>query len=148
MDSLTTDKYMDELEKNILDIQEIFSKCSTQESIYSKIMELGRLLPRLEPKFLTSDLLVQGCQSQMFLLSTIEDQKMYFKAYSDALISAGLAAILIRLYSGLSPEIILKHNLSFLEDLGITNSLSANRSNGLFQIHLRMKQDALKALIE
>ena len=83
----------------------------------------------------------------MHLLTSKEEGKLYFQAESDALISKGLAALLIAVYSGESPEAILKCPPSYLEEIGITASLTPNRANGLYSIHLRMKQEALKALI-
>lgn len=83
----------------------------------------------------------------MYLHSFLRDGKVFFEGESDALISSGLAAILIRTYNGESPETILKCPPDFLEDLGISASLTPNRANGLYSIHLRMKQDALKWLM-
>jgi cysteine desulfuration protein SufE len=83
----------------------------------------------------------------MYLYSTFQDGTVYFAAESDALISSGLAALLLAVYSGETPEAILKCPPNFLEELGISASISPNRANGLYSIHLRMKQDALKWLL-
>ncbi|CCB86105.1 MULTISPECIES: SufE family protein [Parachlamydia] len=129
-------------------IKEIFKVCLTEELKYQKIIELGRALPRLSENHKTLENLVKGCQSTMYLRSYMEEGKVYFEAESDALISSGLAAILIQAYSGETPEAILKCPPDYLEELGISASLTPNRANGLYSIHLRMKQDALKFLLK
>ena len=80
----------------------------------------------------------------MYLYSYLEKGAMRFFAYSEALISAGLAALLIRVYDQESPEVILKCPPFFLEKIGIQNSISPGRSNGLASLFLKMKQQALK----
>lgn len=135
------------LEKQRL-IKAQFSDCQTEEAKYQKIMELGRQQPRLSDAEKTSSNLVKGCQSQMYLASHLTGDQVFFSAESDALISAGLAALLIQVYSGETPEAILKCPPTYLEELGINASLTPNRANGLYSIHLRMKQDALKWLMQ
>lgn len=125
-------------------VKDLFSSCPTEEKKYDKIIELGRTLPPYPPEEKKPENFVPGCQSIMYLTSKLENGKVYFAAESDALISAGLAAILIQVYNGESPETILKCPPAYLEELGISASLTPNRANGLYSIHLRMKQDALK----
>ncbi|MCE2983553.1 MAG: SufE family protein [Parachlamydia sp.] len=129
-------------------LKEAFSNCMTEEAKYQKIIELGRELPPLQEKDKVADNLVKGCQSQMYLASQCADNHVFFQSEADALISAGLAALLVRVYSGEDPETIIKCPPSYLEELGISASLSPSRANGLYSLHLRMKQDALKWLIE
>ncbi|MBS4168637.1 Cysteine desulfuration protein SufE [Parachlamydia sp. AcF125] len=129
-------------------LKEIFKACLTEEKKYQKIIELGRGLPRLLEALKIPENKVKGCQSTMYLHSYMEEGKVYFEAESDALISSGLAAILIQAYSGETPETILKCPPDYLEVLGISASLTPNRANGLYSIHLRMKQDALKFLLK
>lgn len=120
-----------------------FSDCTTEEK-YEKILELGQNLFSLEPRYKTDDNLLAGCQSRLYLHSYLKNEKIYFEAEADALISAGLAALLIRVYSGQNPEEVIQHDASFLTDLKLRTSLSMTRSEGLSHILLRMKQDALK----
>lgn len=129
-------------------IADLFAACPTKEAKYQKIMELGRQLPRLDPQIKTAENIVRGCQSTMYLHSSQEGNSIIFSADSEALISAGLAAILIAVYSGEEPETILKCPPDYLEGLGIQASLTPSRANGLYSIHLRMKQDALKFLLK
>lgn len=130
-----------------MEMKELFLQCSTEEKRYAKIIELGRSLPSLETSLKVPENLVKGCQSTMYLHSTLRDGKVFFEGESDALISSGLAAILISVYNEESPEVILKCPPDFLEELGISASLTPNRANGLYSIHLRMKQDALKFIL-
>lgn len=128
------------------DLKEIFEKCKSAEALYQKIMELGRTLKKMDSRSKTESNLVKGCQSVMYLEAKYENGTMIFNADSDALISLGLAALLIFIYSGETPETILKCPPTCFDELGLTNALSPNRANGLYQIHLKMKQEALKAL--
>ena len=129
-------------------IKEIFLDCQSEESKYEKIIELGRHQKPLPETCKTNDNLVKGCQSQVYLHTYWSGDKIIFEAESDALISAGLAALLTTVYSGEAPEVILKCPPTYLDELGISASLTPNRANGLYSMHLRMKQDALKLLVE
>ncbi len=129
-------------------IKELFSTCSSEEARYQKIIELGRQQSSLSELEKIPANLVKGCQSQMYLCSQYESGHVLFRAEADALISAGLAALLVQVYSGESPETILKCPPSYLDELGISASLTPSRANGLYSLHLRMKQDALKWLME
>lgn len=130
------------------EIKELFQDCQTPEAKYQRIIELGRKQPHLDCKDKCETNLVKGCQSQMYLCSCLCGDKVVFNAESDALISSGLAALLCKVYSNESPEAILKCPPSYLDELGISASLSPNRANGLYSLHLRMKQDALKLCME
>lgn len=130
------------------DIKLLFSTCHSPEAKYAKIIELGRSLPPLKAEYKTETNRVQGCQSNMFLRTYQEGNDLYYEAESDALISAGLAALLLQVYNGESAEVILKCAPSYLDELGISTSLTPNRANGLYSIHLRMKQEALKFLMK
>lgn len=129
-------------------IKEIFLACPTEEAKYEKIIALGRQQTPLEPTYKVADNLVKGCQSQMYLHSYWSGDSIHFEAESDALISAGLAALLTNVYSGETPEAILKCPPTYLDELGIGASLTPSRASGLYSVHLRMKQDALKLLVD
>lgn len=129
------------------EVKSIFEKCPTQEERYEKIIQFGRLLPKLDRSFETEAHLVSGCQSQTYLRAYLKDNFVHFEVGSDALISAGLAAILLKVYNEESPETILKCPPAFLDEIGISASLTPSRANGLYSIHLRMKQEALKLMI-
>ena len=132
--------------ENLRRIKKIFSPLDA-EGKYRALIDLGRKLAPYPEALKTPDRIVKGCQSTLYLTAHLDQGKLLFSASCDALISAGLAALLILAYSGQTPETILKCPPTFLTELGIADSLSPNRSNGLYQIHLRMKQEALKALL-
>ncbi len=133
-------------DEKIAAIKRKFSSLSPTEK-YQLLMEWGKNLAALPPEQLIEANEVRGCQSKLYLYSEFREGKIFFFSQSDALISAGLAALLIQAYNGESPETLLKRPPDFLHELGISTSLSPSRSNGLLHIHLRMKQDALKFLI-
>lgn len=128
-------------------IKEMFLACPSEEVKYEKIIELGQKQTPLPAAYKTSENLVKGCQSQVYLYSSWRENVIVFETESDALISAGLARLLTEVYSGEPAEVILKCPPTYLDELGISSSLTQNRANGLYSIHLRMKQDALKLLV-
>jgi len=128
----------------VLNINQLFTNCHSKEEIYNTIIELGRNSEAFSDQDKVEANLVRGCQSTMYLRSWAKDGSIYFQAWSDALISAGLAQLLILAYTGETPEVILKEPPNFLDELDIPSSLTPNRINGLSQIHLKMKQEALK----
>lgn len=129
-------------------IKTLFAQCATEELKYQKIIEMGRKLPRLDPSYKIPENIVKGCQSTMYLRAYLNQDKVFFEADSDALISFGLAAILMQVYNNETPETILRCPPDYLETLGISASLTPSRANGLYSIHLRMKQEALKFLLQ
>lgn len=129
-------------------MKKLFANCVDEEAKYMKIIELGRAQPHLDASYKIAENIVKGCQSTMYMHSSMKEGKVYFEGESDALISSGLAQILIQVYNGESPEVILRCPPSYLEELGISASLTPNRANGLYSIHLQMKKDALKLLME
>jgi cysteine desulfuration protein SufE len=132
---------------HFLHVKKLFATSSSQEEKYQKIIELGRLLPNMEKALMTPDKIVSGCQSIVFLHTTCVDGALFFQASSEALISKGLAALLIHAYQGRLPEFLLQNKPIFLEELQIAASLSPSRSNGLSNMFLRMQQDAVKFLV-
>ena len=126
----------------------LFAGCTTPELKYEKIIALGRQLPPFPQELKLPGCLVKGCQSQMYLHSTLIDGRVRFQVFSEALISSGLAALLLAVYNDESPETVLGCPPLFLEELAIHGSLSPGRSNGLSSLFLRMKQDAVNFLIQ
>lgn len=123
-----------------------FTPLSTEER-YKLLIDMGRSLSPYPFEFKTAEHIVPGCQSLLYLHAICKNGHLVFEAHSDALISAGLAAFLIALYSDQAPEVVLKRPPTLIAELGLAASLSPNRSNGLANIHLRMKQEALKTFI-
>ncbi len=129
-------------------IKELFLACPTEEAKYEKIIELGRKQNKLNPNHKIPENLVRGCQSQMYLHTSLSEDHVIFETESDALISSGLAALLVQVYSDEPPEAVLKCPPTYLEEIGINSSLTPNRANGLYSLHLRMKQEALKCIVQ
>lgn len=137
---------MEQIIENSRYIKELFAPCKDREQIYQTIINIGKKLPTTPPAFCSENNRVYGCQSKVYLQTTLCDNHLFLKAYSDALISSGLAYLVIRLYSGLSPESILKSSPAIFEELQIVQSLSLNRSNGLQQMLLHVKKEAVAAI--
>jgi cysteine desulfuration protein SufE len=143
LNSLTFDSCLEKQQR----LKSLFSDCDTPQKKYEKIIELGRQLPAYPLELKTPEHLVKGCQSAMYLHTQLIDGKVQFLAFSEALISSGLAALLLAVYNDESPEAILSCPPDFLEELGIHGSLSPGRSNGLASLFQRMKQEALNFLM-
>ena len=97
----------------------------------------------VDPIYKTNENLVPGCQSRFYLRSWLDNGCVFFESEADALISAGLGILLIAVYNGEPPETILKCPPTYLEELGIRQTLTPGRANGLASVYLRIKQDAL-----
>ena len=133
-------------QKKQRELVEIFSSFSDPEAKYEKIIELGRSLTPLPEEFRQEANLVDGCQSRLYLRAFMQGEVVRFQAYSDALISAGLAALLLAVYDHEPPEAVIMCPPTFLEEIGIFSSLSPSRSNGLKGLFMRMKREAAKLL--
>ena len=129
-------------------IKKIFSLASTPEARYELIISMGRTLPPMNAAHKTPENIVDGCQSKLYLHALLVDGQLQFEVDSDALISKGLAAILIQLYNNKSPEYILKNPPTILSDLNIFASLSPTRAHGLKSLHLKMQKIALQHIIQ
>lgn len=134
------------LEKVIEDVKIKFLSLPDPDDRYNYLIELGRQSPLYPKELRTASRIVPGCQSVLYLDASLRDGNVFFSAHSDALISQGLAALLVSIYSGQTPQIILLNPPLFLQEIGLFTSLSPNRSNGLASIYIRMKQEALKYL--
>lgn len=110
---------------------------------YEYLIDMGKSLPVLAEQYKTPDKLIKGCQSQVWMRSELKDGKVYFKADSDAIITKGMVALMIRVLSGHTPGEIIDAKLDFIEKTGLTKHLSPTRSNGLLSMVKQMKLDAL-----
>ena len=112
-----------------------FAKLSTWEDRYKKIIALGKSLPDLPEEMRTEDVKVKGCQSQVWLHAKLNPQgEIEFQGDSDALLVKGLVALLLKIYSGSTPEEILTTPPDFLKSIGFEGNLSPSRANGLFSM--------------
>ncbi len=106
---------------------------------YKYIIKLGQKLEPLDEEHKVDENLVRGCQSQVWLYTELDGDKVIFKADSDAAITKGLAALMVRFYSGETPEAILATNPDFIQKIGMQEHLSPTRSNGLASMVKQMK---------
>jgi cysteine desulfuration protein SufE len=110
---------------------------------YNFIIEMGKDLPMIDPKFKTKQNLITGCQSSVWLHAEYNDGKISFSADSDAVITKGIVNLLIGLFSGHSPDEIINADLGFIDQVGLKEHLSPTRSNGLMSMIKQMKLYAL-----
>lgn len=113
---------------------------------YEYLIELGKSLPLIDEKYKTEEYLIKGCQSQVWLHAEEEDGKLIFTADSDAIITKGIVALLIRVFSHQTPENILNADVSFIDKIGLKDHLSPTRANGLVSMIQQMKQYARQEL--
>lgn len=128
------------------DIQEIqqdiideFSALADWTERYKYIIKMGRELEPLDDKYKIEENLVRGCQSQVWLHTRVEDGKVIFEADSDAAITKGLVALMVRFYSNQEPDTIISTNPDFIKKIGMEEHLSPTRSNGLASMVKQMK---------
>lgn len=101
---------------------------------YEYIIDLGKSLDSFPESSKTDEKLIKGCQSRVWLDWKTEDGKLYFQADSDAIITRGIISLLIRIYSGRTPEEILSSDFSVVEKIGLKQNLSPTRANGLLSM--------------
>ncbi len=115
---------------------------------YNYIIELGKELKEFDEDEKNEKNIVNGCNSNVWLVSEKQDGNLYFKADSDALIPKGIAGLIVRIYSGSSPKEIVEHKPIFIKEIGLENHLSPNRANGLASMITKIKQTALQEIQE
>lgn len=110
---------------------------------YEYIIELGKGLPIIEDQYKTEDNIIKGCQSKVWVHAEEKDGKVIFSADSDAILTKGIIAILIRSFSNQTPAAILEANTDFVDEIGLKEHLSATRANGLVSMIKKIKMYAL-----
>jgi len=110
---------------------------------YSYIIDMGNSLEKLDDKYKADENLISGCQSKVWLHVWEEDGRVMFLADSDAVITKGIAALLIKVLSGCEPKEIMDTDLYFIEKIGLKQHLSPTRSNGLLSMVKKMKLYAM-----
>jgi len=110
---------------------------------YEYIIELSNDLEPLDPRYKTSDYLILGCQSRVWLVAEMQDDRVVYRAETDALITKGIISLLVRVLSGQKPEDIVIADLYFIDKIGLRQNLSPTRSNGLLSMLKQMKLYAL-----
>lgn len=125
------------------DIIEEFSGFDDWLDRYQLLIDLGSEQPALDEQYKTDSNLIEGCQSRVWLQADYVDGKVLFRAESDALIVKGIVALLVKVYSGHTPDEILGSDLYFVEAIGLKEHLSPTRSNGLLSMIKQMRLYAL-----
>lgn len=110
---------------------------------YEYMIELGKSLPLIEEKYKVEENLIKGCQSKVWVHAELEDEKLVFTADSDAIITKGIVAILIRAFSNQHPSEILEADTQFIDEIGLKEHLSPTRANGLVSMIKQLKMYAI-----
>ncbi len=131
---------IEEIQENLIDEFSIFEDWMQR---YEYMIDLGKSLPLIEENLKNDDKLIKGCQSKVWLNSEMKDGKIIFTADSDAIITKGIIAVLVRVFSNQKPQAILDANTDFIDEIGLKEHLSPTRANGLVSMIKQMKMYAL-----
>ena len=129
-----------EVQNGIIDEFSVFDDWMDK---YNLLIEYGKDLPAIDPKFKVKDYLIEGCQSRVWLHPSYNGDIISFTADSDAIITRGIVGLLIRVLSGHTPGEILSAELYFIDKIGLRQNLSPTRSNGLLSMVRQMKLYAM-----
>jgi cysteine desulfuration protein SufE len=130
---------IEETENEIVEEFEIFPEWMEK---YEHIIEIGNSVPKIDEKYKDETHEIKGCQSKVWLHSELKDGHIFYTADSDAIITKGLVGLVIRVFSGHTPEEIIKADISFIDKIGLHEHLSPTRSNGLIAMIKQIKLDA------
>lgn len=106
---------------------------------YEYMIELGKSLPLIDEQYKIDENLIKGCQSQVWVHAEMQDGKVVFTADSDAIITKGIIAIMVRALSGQKPEAIVEADMGFVDEIGLKEHLSPTRANGLVSMIKQLK---------
>ncbi|KGO92781.1 SufE family protein [Flavobacterium subsaxonicum] len=120
-----------------------FSMFDEWDERYQYVIDLGKSLPLIDEQYKTDSNIIKGCQSKVWLHADKKDGNVIFTADSDAILTKGLIAIMIRVFSNQKPEAILEADTKFIDDIGLKEHLSATRANGLVSMIKQIKMYAL-----
>jgi len=120
-----------------------FAMFSDWQDRYEHLIELGKDLPLIAPEHKTDDNLVRGCQSRVWLHAAPQNGHIHFTADSDAMITKGIVALLVRVFNDRTPQEIIGASTEFIDQIGLRAHLSPNRANGLSAMVDQMKRYAL-----
>jgi cysteine desulfuration protein SufE len=125
------------------DIIEEFSMFEDWMQRYEYMIELGKALPLIDEKYKIDDNVIKGCQSKVWVHAELENDKLVFTADSDAIITKGIIAILVRAFSNQKPQDIIDADTQFIDDIGLKEHLSPTRANGLVSMIKQLKLYAI-----
>lgn len=135
----TQEKTLQEVENEVVDEFSIFDEWLDK---YEYLIETGKSLTNYPEDKKTDDRLIKGCQSRVWLDYKVEDGRIWFNADSDAIITKGIISLLVRIYSGRTPEEILSSDFSVVDRIGLKENLSPTRANGLVSMIAKIKKIA------
>ncbi len=125
-----------EIQEEIIDEFSMFEDWMQR---YEYIIELGKSIPLINDKYKTDDSIIKGCQSKVWLNADIVDNKILYTADSDAILTKGIIALLLRVFSNHTPKEILDANTDFIDKIGLKEHLSPTRANGLVSMIKQLK---------
>lgn len=125
------------------DIIEEFAMFDDWDDRYQYVIDLGKSLPLIDERYKTDENIIKGCQSKVWLHGEQSDGLLVFTADSDAILTKGIIAILIRVFSNRRPEEILEADTAFIDEIGLKDHLSPTRANGLVSMVKHIKMYAL-----
>jgi len=131
-------------EETIQDFKDAFLFLEEWTDRYGYLIDLGRKLSEFPEELKVEENLMQGCQSQVWLISYMDGNRLRFKAASDAMIVSGLIALILAVYDNHTPQEILDVKPDFLDELGLKAHLSPSRSNGLHSMVQHVRAAAKK----
>ena len=129
-----------EIQEEIIDEFSMFDDWMER---YEYIIELGKSLPIIDKKNKLDENLIKGCQSKVWLFSELNNDMIKFSADSDAILTKGIVALLLRVYSSQKPKDILTANTDFIDEIGLKEHLSPTRANGLVSMIKYIKMYAI-----
>ena len=129
-----------EIQEEIIDEFSMFDDWMER---YEYIIELGKSLPLIDEIHKLDENLIKGCQSKVWLYSELENDIIKYSADSDAILTKGIAGLLLRVFSNQKPADILKSDTSFIDEIGLKEHLSPTRANGLVSMVKQIKMYAI-----
>lgn len=129
-----------EIQEEIIDEFSLFEDWMER---YEYIIDLGKSLPLIDSEYKIDENLIKGCQSKVWLHSELQDERLVFTADSDAILTKGIVALLLRVYSNQPAAEILATNTDFIDQIGLKEHLSPTRANGLVSMIKQIKLYAI-----
>ena len=129
-----------EIQEEIIDEFDLFDDWMER---YEHIIDLGKSLPLIAERFKVDENLIKGCQSKVWLHAEIQNDQLAFSADSDAILTKGIVALLLRVFNGQKPADIVNSDMDFINEIGLKEHLSATRANGLLSMIKQIKLYAL-----
>jgi len=129
-----------EIQEEIIDEFSMFDDWMER---YEYIIELGKSIPLIDTQYKTDDNIINGCQSKVWLNASLQNDKIIFTADSDAILTKGIIALLLRVFSNHTPQEILDADTIFVDEIGLKEHLSPTRANGLVSMIKQLKLYAI-----